>query len=140
MVYRKHTYMRLDGSSKISERRDMVADFQNRYVPPPHIKYSNDVLTSAYLTPKEEASTHYIRDFSILLNEPKLIVLLGLLWFSTFITLSIILTANMNIVTIGSLWEGKEECQYIIKYMICRTTTSLKKRHAAKIHRAIQWG
>ncbi|KAL8169413.1 UNVERIFIED_CONTAM: putative DNA helicase ino80 [Gekko kuhli] len=30
MVYRKHTYMRLDGSSKISERRDMVADFQNR--------------------------------------------------------------------------------------------------------------
>ncbi|KAF2980018.1 hypothetical protein EK904_009452 [Melospiza melodia maxima] len=29
MVYRKHTYMRLDGSSKISERRDMVADFQN---------------------------------------------------------------------------------------------------------------
>lgn len=32
MVYRKHTYMRLDGSSKISERRDMVADFQNRYL------------------------------------------------------------------------------------------------------------
>ncbi|XP_071081185.1 chromatin-remodeling ATPase INO80-like [Haliotis cracherodii] len=30
MWYRKHTYMRLDGSSKISERRDMVADFQNR--------------------------------------------------------------------------------------------------------------
>lgn len=30
MYYRKHTYMRLDGSSKISERRDMVADFQNR--------------------------------------------------------------------------------------------------------------
>ncbi|KAI5615139.1 DNA helicase INO80, partial [Silurus asotus] len=30
MVYRKHTYMRLDGSSKISERRDMVADFQSR--------------------------------------------------------------------------------------------------------------
>ncbi|XP_063295908.1 chromatin-remodeling ATPase INO80 [Pelobates fuscus] len=30
MVYRKHTYMRLDGSSKISERRDMVADFQTR--------------------------------------------------------------------------------------------------------------
>lgn len=30
MVYRKHTYMRLDGSSKISERRDMVADFQRR--------------------------------------------------------------------------------------------------------------
>ncbi|XP_043930139.1 chromatin-remodeling ATPase INO80 [Protopterus annectens] len=30
MVYRQHTYMRLDGSSKISERRDMVADFQSR--------------------------------------------------------------------------------------------------------------
>ncbi|XP_013865401.1 chromatin-remodeling ATPase INO80 [Austrofundulus limnaeus] len=30
MVYRKHTYIRLDGSSKISERRDMVADFQSR--------------------------------------------------------------------------------------------------------------
>ncbi|XP_070577930.1 chromatin-remodeling ATPase INO80-like [Ptychodera flava] len=30
MVHRKHTYMRLDGSSKISDRRDMVADFQSR--------------------------------------------------------------------------------------------------------------
>lgn len=30
MWYRKHTYMRLDGSSKISDRRDMVADFQSR--------------------------------------------------------------------------------------------------------------
>ncbi|XP_078262225.1 chromatin-remodeling ATPase INO80 isoform X1 [Rhinoraja longicauda] len=30
MVFRQHTYMRLDGSSKISERRDMVADFQTR--------------------------------------------------------------------------------------------------------------
>lgn len=30
MWHRKHTYMRLDGSSKISDRRDMVADFQNR--------------------------------------------------------------------------------------------------------------
>lgn len=30
MWHRKHTYMRLDGSSKISERRDMVADFQAR--------------------------------------------------------------------------------------------------------------
>ena len=30
MNYRNHKYMRLDGSSKISERRDMVADFQNR--------------------------------------------------------------------------------------------------------------
>ena len=27
---RKHPFMRLDGSSKISERRDMVADFQER--------------------------------------------------------------------------------------------------------------
>lgn len=33
MWHRKLTYMRLDGSSKISERRDMVADFQSRYVP-----------------------------------------------------------------------------------------------------------
>ena len=30
MVCRKHTYMRLDGSSKISDRRDMVADFQSK--------------------------------------------------------------------------------------------------------------
>lgn len=30
MWHRKLTYMRLDGSSKISERRDMVADFQSR--------------------------------------------------------------------------------------------------------------
>ncbi|XP_065225307.1 chromatin-remodeling ATPase INO80 isoform X2 [Planococcus citri] len=30
MWFRKHKYMRLDGSSKISDRRDMVADFQTR--------------------------------------------------------------------------------------------------------------
>lgn len=30
MWHRKYRYMRLDGSSKISARRDMVADFQNR--------------------------------------------------------------------------------------------------------------
>ncbi|XP_022256535.1 DNA helicase INO80-like, partial [Limulus polyphemus] len=30
MWHRKHTYMRLDGSSKISDRRDMVAGFQTR--------------------------------------------------------------------------------------------------------------
>lgn len=30
MWHRKHKYMRLDGSSKISARRDMVADFQAR--------------------------------------------------------------------------------------------------------------
>ncbi|KAJ8045776.1 Chromatin-remodeling ATPase INO80 [Holothuria leucospilota] len=30
MWHRKHTYMRLDGSSRIHERRDMVADFQSR--------------------------------------------------------------------------------------------------------------
>ena len=30
MTYRKHKYMRLDGSSKISDRRDMVADFQSK--------------------------------------------------------------------------------------------------------------
>ena len=31
MYYRKHKYIRLDGSSKIADRRDMVADFQSRY-------------------------------------------------------------------------------------------------------------
>ncbi|KAB7505283.1 putative DNA helicase Ino80 [Armadillidium nasatum] len=31
MWHRKHKYMRLDGSSKISDRRDMVEDFQNKY-------------------------------------------------------------------------------------------------------------
>ena len=31
MGLRKHIYMRLDGSSKISDRRDMVTDFQSRY-------------------------------------------------------------------------------------------------------------
>ncbi|PBC32751.1 Putative DNA helicase Ino80 [Apis cerana cerana] len=30
MYHKKHTFMRLDGSSKISDRRDMVADFQKR--------------------------------------------------------------------------------------------------------------
>jgi DNA helicase INO80 len=30
MCHRKHKYIRLDGSSKIHERRDMVADFQQR--------------------------------------------------------------------------------------------------------------
>ncbi|XP_018011987.1 chromatin-remodeling ATPase INO80 [Hyalella azteca] len=30
MRHRQHKYMRLDGSSKISERRDMVADFQSK--------------------------------------------------------------------------------------------------------------
>lgn len=30
MWHRKHTYVRLDGSSKISDRRDMVADFQSK--------------------------------------------------------------------------------------------------------------
>jgi len=30
MIYRKHKYMRLDGSSRISDRRDMVAGFQAR--------------------------------------------------------------------------------------------------------------
>jgi chromatin-remodeling ATPase INO80 len=30
MWHRKHRFMRLDGSSKISARRDMVADFQTR--------------------------------------------------------------------------------------------------------------
>lgn len=30
MYRRHHTFIRLDGSTKISDRRDMVADFQNR--------------------------------------------------------------------------------------------------------------
>ena len=30
MSYRQHSYIRLDGSSKIHERRDMVSDFQSR--------------------------------------------------------------------------------------------------------------
>ncbi|GIY61515.1 chromatin-remodeling ATPase INO80 [Caerostris darwini] len=30
MSFRKHTFIRLDGSSKIADRRDMVADFQSR--------------------------------------------------------------------------------------------------------------
>jgi SNF2 family DNA or RNA helicase len=32
MGLRGHIYMRLDGSSKISDRRDMVSDFQSRLV------------------------------------------------------------------------------------------------------------
>lgn len=30
MAYRRYKYIRLDGSSKISDRRDMVADFQSK--------------------------------------------------------------------------------------------------------------
>ena len=30
MTYRRHKYIRLDGSSRISERRDMVDDFQTK--------------------------------------------------------------------------------------------------------------
>ena len=30
MAYRRHKYIRLDGSSRISDRRDMVEDFQTR--------------------------------------------------------------------------------------------------------------
>lgn len=32
MTYRKHKYLRLDGSSKLEDRRDMVIDWQTRYV------------------------------------------------------------------------------------------------------------
>jgi len=32
MQYRHHRYIRLDGSSRISERRDMVDDFQTKCV------------------------------------------------------------------------------------------------------------
>lgn len=31
MNYRKYKYLRLDGSSTIMDRRDMVKDFQHRY-------------------------------------------------------------------------------------------------------------
>ena len=30
MAYRRYKYIRLDGSSRISDRRDMVDDFQNK--------------------------------------------------------------------------------------------------------------
>lgn len=30
MAYRRYKYIRLDGSSKISDRRDMVSDFQSK--------------------------------------------------------------------------------------------------------------
>ena len=30
MAYRRHRYIRLDGSSRIADRRDMVDDFQNK--------------------------------------------------------------------------------------------------------------
>ena len=30
MNFKKYKYMRLDGSSKISDRRDMVAEFQTK--------------------------------------------------------------------------------------------------------------
>ena len=30
MAYRRYKYIRLDGSSRISDRRDMVADFQSK--------------------------------------------------------------------------------------------------------------
>ena len=32
MAYRRYRFIRLDGSSRISDRRDMVDDFQNKYV------------------------------------------------------------------------------------------------------------
>ena len=32
MAYRRYKYIRLDGSSRISDRRDMVADFQTKLV------------------------------------------------------------------------------------------------------------
>ena len=33
LVFRQYKYLRLDGDSKIEDRRDMVTDWQNRYVP-----------------------------------------------------------------------------------------------------------
>ena len=32
LAYRQYKYLRLDGSSKISDRRDMVSDWQTRYL------------------------------------------------------------------------------------------------------------
>lgn len=32
LIYRQHKYLRLDGSSKLEDRRDMVFDWQTRYV------------------------------------------------------------------------------------------------------------
>lgn len=33
LIYRQHKYIRLDGSSKLEDRRDMVMDWQTRFVP-----------------------------------------------------------------------------------------------------------
>jgi DNA helicase INO80 len=35
LTFRGYRYIRLDGSSKLSERRDMVEDFQSKYAPSP---------------------------------------------------------------------------------------------------------
>ena len=34
LIYRQYKYLRLDGSSKIEDRRDMVMDWQTKYVRP----------------------------------------------------------------------------------------------------------
>lgn len=33
LIHRQYKYLRLDGSTKIEDRRDMVTDWQTRYVP-----------------------------------------------------------------------------------------------------------
>jgi len=33
LIYRQYKYLRLDGSSKLEDRRDMVIDWQTRWVP-----------------------------------------------------------------------------------------------------------
>jgi DNA helicase INO80 len=33
LIYRQYKYIRLDGSSKLEDRRDMVMDWQTRFVP-----------------------------------------------------------------------------------------------------------
>ena len=56
MTFRKHKYLRLDGSSKLEDRRDMVQDWQtqyvlpttkpNRYLSQPHA----DLISSAFFS------------------------------------------------------------------------------------------
>lgn len=50
MNYRKYKYFRLDGSSTIMDRRDMVRDFQRRYVIPLLITWHEHALILTVLT------------------------------------------------------------------------------------------
>lgn len=51
LVYRQYKYLRLDGSSKLEDRRDMVIDWQTRYFfllprfhPNPHLHFRPDIF------------------------------------------------------------------------------------------------